>query len=363
MDNNTSTGKGRIAMAIVALVVCVIAVSASAVTVLTSEEQGQTTFSLRQCTASGLYYLDMTGDDHFAEYKDVGSSDMASFRQFLQDKVTCGEKPRGPIFGNCSVFMTEDSVDGGYLVGRNFDYNYPNTCVVFNSGEGIYSSVSTVDLAMFCDVDESFMNMTQDTRLNAVTYLPLDGINEKGVFIAINSVNNGKAFQQTREGHVGMFVTTALRLALDYADSAEKAVELISDLNLFSPKDFHIFTCDNSGKGYTIEVVGDTTYVTETDLLTNHYLTPAGADTPVSESSRFRFGTLQAAMDENPTMDKTQVRDALASVKQENPDKVHYTRWSVVYDLEDLTATIFLRKNGEMNYEHGDSYDIHDVTC
>lgn len=341
----------------VLLIVSIITVAGLAVAIPFTPSH-YTNFYIDESDDGNLTYLTVNDDYKFDEYLKTGSTNLDELYAFLSNNVTCGKTINGVNPVNCSSFLVSDENNTGYYAGRNFDFRYSMPGVVFTQPYGGYSSVSTVDLRMFCNTDESFSDMKKDTRLNAVAYIPMDGINEKGVFICINSVNNGHEIAQKNEGKVSIFTTSALRLVLDNAATTEEAVSLISMFNLCSASDFHLFICDSTGDSRCVEYVNDVMYVTTTELLTNHYLTDKG-DVPATKSSTDRFNAIRAALDDDDTMTSEQVKGVLRSVKQENPDKIHYTRWSVIYDIDTPSAHIYLRVDGVMDYSKGYAYDIH----
>ena len=344
---------------LIAVFVCVIVLSVSAFHVLTASED-DTNFTLTASSDGNLYYLDVTGDYSFDKYLETGSTSTDELFDFLSDNVTCGKRLAGFVPQGCSVFSVEDSTDGGYLAGRNFDYYQTIAGVVYTHGKNIYDSVSVVDLAMFSGVNATYADMKNDTTLNAAAYLPLDGINEKGVFVAINSVSGGPAIIENDDAKTTIFITSSLRAVLDSCDSTESAVKLLNSYNLHSNSNYHVFISDRTGNSVTVEVCDGKTYVNKTDVLTNHYITTEGSapDVPVKESSTLRFNTITDKLNDQPTMTVTDVKNVLISVKQNDDDLVHYTRWSAVYDFDTLEVSLYLRIGTEMDYDHAYTFNV-----
>ena len=346
-----------------AVVVCAILLCLSVAYVLQPGNAGAKTNFTMTCSPDGnLYYVDVNGDYAFEKYLETGSTSADELFDYLSDNVTCGERLAGFVPSGCSVFKVPDSTDGGYLAGRNFDYYDTIPGVVYTHGKGIYDSVSTVDLAMFSGVNATYSDMKADTRINAAAYLPMDGMNEKGVFVAINSVSGGPALVEEDESKNTIFITSSLRAVLDYSDSTQAAVELLNSYNLHSNADYHIFISDRSGYSCTVEVVDGKTYVTETDLLTNHYLTKEGSapDVLVKESSELRYNTIHDRLSEKTSMTISDVKQLLIDVKQDDSDYIHYTRWSVIYDFDTLDVSIYIRvaDGTDIDYNHSYDYNI-----
>ena len=339
--------RGIIALAILIALAVVALVLSTAV----PDDDQTVIFDVKMDADGKLAYIDMTGDYGFEDYLRHGSSDLdlTDFYEYLKDNVTCGRYINGVIPRNCSVFEATDADGSGYLVGRNFDYRYTMPAVVYTHADGCYRSMSLVDMRMFVDTDEDYRKLPADVRLNAAPYIPLDGVNEKGVFVCVNMVHN--VSEMDMSGKTPIFTTCALRIILDHADSTEKAAELLQDYSLRAEGCYHLFVTDTSGDSRAIEVIDGRIKATPTELMTNHYIYP-GTGVPISESSQQRYDIIRDALDASDVMDEDRVKDVLVSVKQDSSDLSHYTRWSIVYDTEDLTATLYLRTGQTMDYDH-----------
>ncbi len=351
--------KRNLKIPLLAAIVCVLVLCVSVIYVLNTPDD-KTNFTLTCSPDGNIYYVNVTSDYSFDKYLATGSTSTDELFDFLGKNVTYGQRLAGFVPQGCSVFTVPDSTDGGYLAGRNFDYYQTITGVVYTHGSNIYSSVSTVDLAMFSGVNATYKDMKSDTRINAAAYLPLDGMNEKGVFVAINSVSGGPAIIENDSAKNTIFITSSLRAVLDYSDSTQSAVDLLNSYNLHSNSNYHVFISDRSGNSCTVEVVDGKTYVTKTSLLTNHYLTKEGSapDYPVKESSALRYNIIQERLNEKPSMTVSEVKQLLIDVKQDDSDLVHYTRWSVIYDFDTLEISIYVRVGPTIDYDHSYNYNV-----
>ena len=328
------------------LAVAIVAVLAVSCVILTTDDRKESLgFTVRE--VGGMTHITMTADYGFDSYLETGSGDLDAFYDYLKDNVTDGRPINGITPINCSVFtIAKDSGTGTYA-GRNFDFRYSMPGIIHTDPKDGYASVSTVDLRMFGDTDEPVKEMGSDSRYSAVPYLPLDGINEKGVFVCINMVHITQAVVEDEEGRVPIFYTSALRLILDNAASTEEAMEILGSYNLRSDVNYHIYVADRSGDARAVEVYDGQRYVTSTDIMTNHYITEAGPRVPDTDSSVIRYDTIEAAIDGVCAMTEVQVKDVMISVLQDDPDLVHYTRWTAIYDTEDLDVVIWICQPGE----------------
>ncbi len=323
-----------------------------------SEKEG-VIFEIEESSDGLVKFINVTGDYGFDEYMKVGSYDLEldDLCSFLADNVTDGRIINGLIPANCSTFTVPDADSDGYLAARNFDYRYVEPGVVFTHPENGYSSVCMVDLRMFSDTGESLDDMRTDTRLNAAPYLSLDGMNERRVFVSVNAIHNGPQMTMDEPGKVPMFTTCALRLILDNAASTQEAVDLVSQFNLRSPYPYHIFVCDNTGDSRCIEVLDGRMHVTDTPLMTNHYLLDVRNGSELELDSMTRFEIISEALESKPSMTTDEALDVLKNVKQEEADQTHYTRWSAIYNLDSFEVTLYTNgQDGKMDYSNPYEY-------
>lgn len=310
----------------------------------------------------GMTHFIFDEDYLFDMYLEESSMDLHGLGTFLSKNVTAGKIPRITDTAYCSAFTVGNDAGDGYLAGRNFDYRYSEPAIVHTSPDDGYDSVSMVDMTMFGDMGADAAARAEDTVYNALPYVPLDGVNEMGVFVCVNVVHNAQPILQTDPGESTIFFTSAIRLILDNAATTQEAVDLVMGINLHSDINYHLLVCDASGDSRAIEVVDNHTYATPTDIMTNHYITGMGKDTEISESSRERYDILDDSLDREDGMSEGAVKASLMSVQQTHPDRIHFTRWSVIYDLETLACVVWIvmpyDADGDMDYETPHRFSI-----
>jgi predicted choloylglycine hydrolase len=109
-------------------------------------------------------------------------------------------------------------------------------------------------------------------------YIPLDGINEKGLAVGILQIFDKPTLQDT--GKVDITSTTAIRLLLDKATTVDEAVALLKDYDMHSSANscYHYQISDAAGKSVIVEYVDNEMHVLKPDgnyqAVTNFYLTP-----------------------------------------------------------------------------------------
>ena len=313
-----------------------------------------------QMTVSGGYYF----DDYLAQ---GGAASDNALIAFITDSLTKGLidiSLEAPEIG-CSSF-TAQAQDGSRLFARNYDFSKTNTCLVFTDpGNGRHASVSTVDLQFLgIDVDADVTALMDRIICLAAPYIPLDGMNDAGVSCGIYMTYQGKETVPTDQNtdRPDLTSTTMLRLILDYADSVEEAVELVSqyDLHDSANTSYHYMVADATGKSAVLEWVAGTdrtdntgavralqvTYSdeTRTQAVTNFVLqegyyteeddAPAGLD---------RYEHICGLLEETGGVvaDSQAAMDIMAEVGRrdwDNDDDNGCTVHSAVYDLTNQTV-------------------------
>ena len=306
----------------------------------------------------GLYCMEYNGDYGFDDFIAQGgaASDgaladyLVSFlsRGFykIESDVQAGE------FG-CSAVCAEDE-HGIVFFGRNYDWEECRAMIVHTSPENGYESVSTCCLD-FLGFDEGYEpdgSMMDRIKTLAAIYVPLDGMNEKGLVVADLMAGDKEETHQNTD-RPDLTATTAIRLLLDKAATTDEAVALLEqyDMNSSIGTAHHLSIADAGGKSVVVEYIGGEMMVTETRVVTNHYIGDCEKKGIGSEQSHLRFDTLSAYSGPADEMD---VRDMLKSVAQMNyPQKeggCEKTMWSIVYCPEGRCADFYFAENYEYGY-------------
>jgi len=285
----------------------------------------------------------------------------------------------------CSALHVPKEKGNGYYFGRDFDWNVCNGLVLVNYPENGYSSISTVNTDFIYRVVPISL---PDDILKAISIIaPLDGINEKGLSITVNIVEYNDTINQNDPQKGYLTTLSMVRVILDKADSVDKALEILNSYNLIGSFGFntHYQIADNSGRSVVVEYLKNKMYVTETPVITNYYLSPdieVGRNPGKNETTYEyleknnedelhrilaenhesidnlktkiaydnRYDVLNQHLTDHPTMNLTEVRDAMKSVSKNNYDEGNFgTEWTVIYDQENMEATYYRR----LNYKHG----------
>ncbi len=267
-----------------------------------------------------------------------------------------------PSFG-CSAFnMT--TADGNNLMGRNYDFKKNTSAMLlYCSPKDGYKSVAFAALNNV-KADEPLSSISKKLSTLTAPFICLDGMNEKGVSIAVLVVDSEPVFQQTEKSNI--FTTLAIRLVLDRAATTDEAIELLKQYDMFasSGKDYHFYINDASGNGKVVEWDCESEtrelIATSVDVVTNFYTIYADKVLPNQRNGMYGHGKeryeaikdVLAVQEGNYTY--TTAWDALKSASQEpsETEVTSNTQWSIVFDNTNLTAEVVVRRNWNDAYKY-----------
>lgn len=300
----------------------------------------------------GLYYMEYDGDYGFEEFLNKGGasseSEMAAYLISFMSGGFWKETPEDVSldFG-CSALTTDTSE--GTIMGRNFDWEGKNgaTMIVHTKPSDGYESYSTTWLD-FLGFGEGFAPESFGDKYMAIAgvYVPLDGINEKGLCVAdLLAGDNDTTNQQTEKPD--LTTTSAIRLLLDKASTVEEAVNLLSEYDMHSSigTSHHLAISDASGKSVVVEYINNVMTVTDTPAVTNHYLSEGAKQGVGNEESHKRFEKLLST--KANISDVMDMKDCLEDVSYDNE-----TQWSIVYNLDEKTLDFYFHRDYESSYSY-----------
>ena len=300
---------------------------------------------------SVVRYDDDYAFDLFLEQGGASSDqDVLRFLTETMFKGNAGLQMGGDTFG-CSTISVANT-DGGYLFGRNFDWQTCDALVIAAYPEEGYASIATVNLDFIKQGAGFGVDfLTEEMMSIAALYAPLDGMNEKGLCVSVNMIQDNTTIQQNTD-KPDITTTTAIRLMLDKAANVREALELLEQYDLHASMNYmiHFAIADNSGNSVAVEYVNNEMIVTETPILTNFYLAEGEKQGVGTQQSHTRFDILTETLENNSSMTALEVRDALDSVGKDNFGEFESTEWSVVFDQSSLTAVYYHRENYEVGY-------------
>ena len=304
-----------------------------------------------------LYRMDIKYDYSLDDIIDAGITDYQSF----VDAVIKESIPilpvsiKVPSFG-CTAFTLTD-VEEDVHMGRNYDFkNDTSAMLVYCSPKKGYKSVA------FAAMDNVSANVPDENikkKMATLTapFICLDGMNEKGVSIAVLTLDSDPVSQDT--GKPVITTTMAIRLVLDNAATTEEAIELLRSYDMLATagRDYHFYITDASGDGRVVEYDCESEtrelVATSTEVVTNFFIIYKDKALPNQKNGIYGHGrerydaVLNVMKDEEGNYTDETVWNALISASQDPTpnDITSNTQWSIAYNNSNLTAEIAIRRN------------------
>jgi len=307
--------------------------------------------TLKTLDTYGMYQMTYYGDYGFDDFLKTGAKGDSDIQSFVTKRLLKGLPIHIDVTGGgCTAFAAKDE-NGQVVFGRNFDFTYSPSVQVFTHPKNGYASVSTVNLSF---AGYSADNLPKGLSFNsfltlAAPYLPFDGMNEKGVAIALLAVP--EAHPGNDPNRITLNTTTTIRLVLDKAANVDEAVNLLKEYNIYFSGDIecHYLIADKSGKSVLVEYWdGKLQIVTpvENYQVASNFVAYDGLNIGEGFDEFDRYDTVMSAIKaDNGAIQLSQVPSLLASVGCYGENGEDKLQWTVIYDLSDLSGTIFAHRN------------------
>lgn len=304
-----------------------------------------------------LYRMDVKYDYSIDNIINYGISDDQTMLEAIL-KETLPLLPismKAPSFG-CSAFTLTDT-GGDVHMGRNYDFkNDTSAMLVCCTPKDGYRSVA---FAALDNVSANVPDANLGKKFASLTapFVCLDGLNEKGVSIAVLTLDSEPTRQHT--GKPTIATTLAIRLVLDRAATTEEAVELLSGYDMYatSGRDYHFYITDASGDGrvfeYDCNSEGRELVVTPSEAVTNFFVMYRNEVLPNQKNGiyghgRERYDAIMEILDaqRGSHTNETAWEAIRAAAQDPNPEDItSNTQWSIVYNNTALTAEIAIRRH------------------
>lgn len=340
------------------LIVLVAVVLAGAACLYHSELK--TLLSLKQMNSHPFYTMTYDGDYGFDDFLEQGAHSDSDIEHFVTKRLLKGIPIQFHVTqGGCSAFAARNE-KGEALYGRNFDFEYTPALLLKTKPKNGYASVSMVNLS-FAGYTQK--NLPEPRKLSsfltlAAPYLPFDGVNEKGLAVALLAVY--KTQGPDDPNHVTLNTTTAIRLLLDKAATVPQAEALLKKYNIYfsAGVDCHYLIEDASGASVVAEywdhgvqfVKSPKTYQAVTNFIQYKGLNIGEDGTKNYTGNEFkRYDVIMNRLKKtNGVIGANDSMSLLKSVSQKS------TQWSVVYNLKTGSGSVCIAND----YAHPYSFSI-----
>ncbi len=254
---------------------------------------------------------------------------------------------------SCSLFAALGNA-GDKFYGRNFDWEFSPSLLLFTDPSDGFASVSMVDLT-FIGIDPTVatkldeLPLSERTELLASPSLPFDGMNEYGLTVAMAAVPDEYADDTSYDSSIPNIGSVGIiRQILDHARNVDEAMAIFKQYNIvFSGgPPIHYLLADPSGKAVLVEFYqGNMVQIPNQDpwhLATNHQRCIAEGD-----DGCWRYGILSDRLTTaNGQLDLQSAIQLLSDVKQSS------TQWSSVYNLTTGDINVVIAKHYDATYTY-----------
>lgn len=304
-----------------------------------------------------LYSMEVFYDYDLDNLTPVGPySDQRMLELILKEAMPgMSVQMQAPMFG-CTAFSFR-AADGKTYMGRNYDFLQDTSAMMcYCHPKDGYASVCFSALSNLGFSDP--MAKEEDlVACLAAPLIPLDGMNEKGVCIAVLTLKSEPTAQDT--GKPVIATPVLIRTVLDRAATTEEAIELITGYDFFAASgiDYHFYISDASGNGVVVEwdcgKSDRPMVVTSVRTVTNFYAMYENMFAPGQDVGEYGVGklrhdkaeaVLEAAGEDSDKQTAWEACMAAASTPKAD-SLVSNTQWTVIYDLTDLTHEFTLHRH------------------
>jgi len=290
----------------------------------------------------GFYTMEYSGDYGFDDFLKVGASNDEELIQFITQRLLKGLplSISGPDL-SCSTFNAV-TPNGEYIFGRNFDMDYSPAMIIHTKPINGYESLSMVNLAFMGYKKGYLPDRTFDKILAlAAPYVPLDGINEKGLAVGVLLLPESPPTRQETE-RIDINSTTAIRMLLDKAATVDEAVAMLKKYDMHDSANscFHYQITDARGNSAIVEYVNNEMQVLKPEATyqacTNFFLAPGEKYNFGEGQDRYSI-VMTGLKEKNGVVSKTAGLRLLKAAKMTNVlDKktgiLYNTQWSAIYN-------------------------------
>ncbi len=307
-----------------------------------------------------LYRMNIEYDYSLDDIIDYGITDTQAFIDAVLAEALplLPVKIKAPEF-SCSAFGIQTD-DGDNLMGRNYDFRYDTSVMLVSCApENGYKSVAFAALDNI-NVSEADAGIKSKLACLTAPFICLDGMNEKGVSIAVLTLDSEPTAQDTDKPNIS--TTLAIRLVLDRAASTQEAVDLLKQYDMIasSGRDYHFYINDASGDGRVVEwdchsetremVVTSVRTVTNFFAMYTDKVTQSGKN-GIYGHGKERYDKIEAVFeDADGRFDEDTAWQALVAASQAPSEEglTSNTQWSIVFNNTDKTLSfVFRRKWGD----------------
>ena len=306
--------------------------------------------SLKKVDDYPMYTMTYYGDYGFDEFLEIGAEKDSDIEEFVTARLLKGLPIDLGVTGDgCTAFVTHNDADE-IIFGRNFDFDYAPSLQVLTTPDDGYASISTVNLTFAGYSKDNLPEGFNSFLALAAPYLPFDGVNEKGVAMALLAVP--QVHIDNDENKVTLNTTTAIRLVLDKAATVDEAVELLRNYNIYFSADVncHYLIADAAGRSVIVEYWDGKLQTVEPEgdyQVASNFVAYNSLNIGEGFTEFDRYDKVVQCIEANDgKLNEQQAIDLLQEIGIYDGD-TDKLQWSVVYNLTTLEGKVFAHRHTE----------------
>lgn len=306
--------------------------------------------SLKKVDDYPMYTMTYYGDYGFDEFLEIGAEKDSDIEEFVTARLLKGLPIDLGVTGDgCTAFVTHNDADE-IIFGRNFDFDYAPSLQVLTTPDDGYASISTVNLTFAGYSKDNLPEGFNSFLALAAPYLPFDGVNEKGVAMALLAVPEVQI--DNDENKVTLNTTTAIRLVLDKAATVNEAVELLRNYNIYFSADVncHYLIADAAGRSVIVEYWDGKLQTVEPEddyQVASNFVAYNSLNIGKGFTEFDRYDKVVQCIEANDgKLNEQQAIDLLQEIGIYDGD-TDKLQWSVVYNLTTLEGKVFAHRHTE----------------
>ena len=313
----------------------------------------RTLTSLKKIDDYGMYQMTYYGDYGFDDFLKIGATNDKDIEEYVTKRLLKGIPIKFNVTeSGCTAFVARNE-NNNVIFARNFDFDYAPSLQLYTNPKNGYASVSTVNLSFAGYTKENLptngVNFNNFLTL-ASPYLPFDGMNEKGVTVALLAVPEVQT--KNDPSKVTLNTTTTIRLILDKASNVDEAIELLRKYNIYFSGDIycHYLIADSTGKSVIIEYYDNEIQLIETDReyqVASNFVAYNDLNIGEGYTEFDRYDkVINKIKDSNNSLNMNTTINLLndVGVYDNSIDKL---QWSVVYNITNKKGKIWSHRNTE----------------
>lgn len=298
----------------------------------------------------GVYTMTYDGDYGFDEFLETGASSDSAIEAFVTKRLLHGLPIKLNVTdAGCTAFVSKNE-HNDVVFARNFDFSYAPFVQVHTKPKSGYASVSTVNLSFAGyskeNLPSSGIGINNFLTL-AAPFLAFDGMNEKGVCIALLAVPEVQMTDDPNK--ITLNTTTAIRLVLDKAANVDEAVELLKQYNIYFSGDVgcHFLIADKTGKSVLVEYYDGGLQVVKANTnyqIASNFIAYKGVNIGEGYTEFERYEKVEETLKKNcNSITMEECENLLNAIGVY--DEIDKLQWSVVYNLTENTGRIWPHRN------------------